>query len=277
VSIPPSRTSAVFPLVGRLHFQSSSRQEVEFIVREIFEQKTYERHGITLKPGDTVFDVGANVGIFSLYANAACAGRCAIFAFEPIPSTFRFLELNLAQHDLLARPGIHALNLGLTSVGGPKTATMTIYRGFPGNATLYPEDKETELRKLKESLLHRFAQSGGFEGKKISTHVDFMFEEEQVRCEFTTLSAVCRDAGVRCIDLLKNDTEGSELDVLESIDDAVWPRIRQIVTETATVERASIIKALLMSKGYTIVEEQEPVASAVGLDNRCLYARRESG
>ena len=45
-----------------------NKDEVAFLYKEIFEDKSYLQHGIDLKPGDTVLDVGANIGLFSLFA-----------------------------------------------------------------------------------------------------------------------------------------------------------------------------------------------------------------
>lgn len=47
----------------------------------------------TLKPGDVVADVGANIGGYSVF----CASYGAeVYAFEPVPSTFDLLERNIS-------------------------------------------------------------------------------------------------------------------------------------------------------------------------------------
>jgi FkbM family methyltransferase len=48
-----------------------------------------------LSPGDVVFDLGANVGLYTLLA-AKCVGpRGHVYAFEPLPHNVRFLERHL--------------------------------------------------------------------------------------------------------------------------------------------------------------------------------------
>jgi FkbM family methyltransferase len=47
-----------------------------------------------LKPGDTFIDVGANIGLFSIYISKNCPG-IEICAFEPLESTFAILEQNI--------------------------------------------------------------------------------------------------------------------------------------------------------------------------------------
>ena len=49
----------------------------------------------TLKPGDTFYDIGANVGFYSLLA-ARLVVNGAVFAFEPLPSNVDFIRQHLA-------------------------------------------------------------------------------------------------------------------------------------------------------------------------------------
>lgn len=45
-----------------------SKLDLEFLYREIFEQRLYLQHGIQLQSGDVVLDCGGNIGLFSLFA-----------------------------------------------------------------------------------------------------------------------------------------------------------------------------------------------------------------
>ena len=45
-----------------------STLDLDFLYREIFEQKLYLQHGIQLRSGDVVLDCGGNIGLFSLSA-----------------------------------------------------------------------------------------------------------------------------------------------------------------------------------------------------------------
>jgi len=51
----------------------------------------YELGGAFLQPGDTVFDLGANIGIFSC---VAAAKGCKVYAFEPTEEVCKRLEYN---------------------------------------------------------------------------------------------------------------------------------------------------------------------------------------
>jgi len=49
-----------------------------------------------LRPGDVVLDVGANVGLTTLVASRAVGDSGKVYAFEPHPAVFAYLEDNLA-------------------------------------------------------------------------------------------------------------------------------------------------------------------------------------
>ena len=50
----------------------------------------------SVRPGDVLFDIGANVGAYSLVADRATGGTCTVYAFEPSFSTFAQLSRNVA-------------------------------------------------------------------------------------------------------------------------------------------------------------------------------------
>jgi len=52
----------------------------------------YERYGCVINEGDTVVDIGANIGMFARWANSRGAGN--IIAFEPMSETFSCLVDN---------------------------------------------------------------------------------------------------------------------------------------------------------------------------------------
>ena len=49
-----------------------------------------------LRPGQIVYDVGANVGLYSLLASAAVGPDGRVFAFEPVTENVHYLERHLA-------------------------------------------------------------------------------------------------------------------------------------------------------------------------------------
>lgn len=50
-------------LPNGLSVKHVSTQDLRFLYDEVFVQKCYLQHGLQLRPGDTVLDIGAHVGI----------------------------------------------------------------------------------------------------------------------------------------------------------------------------------------------------------------------
>ena len=63
--------------------------------KKSFEANTLSLYYSLLKPGDTILDIGANVGLFSILASGKIGAEGKIFAFEPTKKTFNILEENL--------------------------------------------------------------------------------------------------------------------------------------------------------------------------------------
>jgi FkbM family methyltransferase len=70
----------------------------------------------SLTPGDVLWDVGANIGLFSLYA--AAERSCVVRAFEPSAANYAILARNVQINDLEHRITAYALALaGETCLG----------------------------------------------------------------------------------------------------------------------------------------------------------------
>lgn len=266
--------SAVLPGLGRIYFDARSRDEVEFLHREIFIDQEYLRHGISIRPGAMIVDAGANIGLFSIWAERVAGGQCSILALEPVPETFARLRLNWEEHGLWQRPGMSALPLGLGRIGGPTALPITVYPGLPGSSTVDPASKVVEHERLREL---RLAQVRGnkFLERTVRRELDDGLTPHVVDCAFAPLSEVLRTHAIGRIDLLKVDVEGAELDVLLGLDEETWPQVQQVVLETTGSERAASLEALLRSVGLGRVHVERPRwAEYLGLDNLNLYATR---
>lgn len=49
-----------------------------------------------LQPGDTVLDVGANIGVYTRFCSEFVGPAGAVHSFEPIPETYKYLSRNVA-------------------------------------------------------------------------------------------------------------------------------------------------------------------------------------
>lgn len=77
------------------------------------------REEYRVDPGcQTILDVGANIGAFTLFA-AQAAPAATIWAVEPFPATFQHLELTVARNAL--NPRVHCRELALAAESGQAT------------------------------------------------------------------------------------------------------------------------------------------------------------
>jgi len=93
ISKPKITPEPNYELPNGIPIWSLNDMETRVLYREMFEEKSYWKHGVELKDGQTVVDVGANIGMFSMYV-AHQFRNLKIFAFEPIPTLFALLQRN---------------------------------------------------------------------------------------------------------------------------------------------------------------------------------------
>lgn len=250
----------VFPN-GLQCYYNSSKEETEYIFAEIFSEGQYEGHGITIGESAVVFDVGANIGLFSIFVTQQ-QPSARVFAFEPITPTFEVLRDNIELHALT---GVTAFNCGLSSENNPRKV-FTFYPQMSANSTMRPDDTLAD----PDDIETRTA------GPVVENLFEHLFEEhEEVECEIKTLSAVIAELGVTSIDLLKVDVEGEEYEVLRGIDAEDWPRIRQIVAEVHDKKgRLQQVTRLLEDKGFTVGFEKRQQLPSTFVDIYHVYAAR---
>ncbi len=63
------------------------------VIREILIEKEYSQGNFKIKENDTVIDIGAHIGIFSIFA-AKAAKNGKVYAYEPFPENFKLLKEN---------------------------------------------------------------------------------------------------------------------------------------------------------------------------------------
>ncbi|HTA95158.1 MAG TPA: hypothetical protein VK769_03450, partial [Verrucomicrobiae bacterium] len=88
------RAAQIYQLPNGLPVYHVNKHETDFLYKEIFVERAYLKHGITLKANACVFDVGANIGMFTLFIKQECADA-TVYAFEPIPELNRVIKLNV--------------------------------------------------------------------------------------------------------------------------------------------------------------------------------------
>ena len=235
------------------------QSQLWFQLAEIVEDRTYLRHGITVEPGDVVIDAGANVGVAAAFFLAEC-GAGEVYSFEPVPEVHEMLVSNLAGF-----PGARTFAAGLSSRNGD--AEFTYYRGAAAMSSQYA-DSQRDHDMVKSVLIGM-----GVSEQEAEARIEGDFEPVSVTCRLATLSSVIEAESIDRIDLLKIDVERAELDVLEGIDVAHWPRIRQVVAEVHDDgDRLVQIRSLLARHGFETVTDQEDNMKSTGV--HVLYASR---
>ncbi|MDT5269206.1 MAG: hypothetical protein QOH49_1392 [Acidobacteriota bacterium] len=248
-----------YSLPDGLEIAHLNRNETDILYKEVFEDEFYLRNGVRLGDGACVFDVGANVGLFTLFVNDRCRDA-RVYAFEPIPVTHAALESNVRRY----APGSVAFNCGLSDRNG--SATFTFYPKVSASSGMYADAREDE------AVTRAFVTNQGEEMKAYADELmEGRFEGVQYECRLRTVSDVMREQGVERIDLLKVDVEKSEADVLRGIEEADWPKIKQVVLEVHDSHgRLEEITSLLKRHGFELVVEQYLDFENTGLYN--VYA-----
>ncbi|MEH1860990.1 MAG: amino acid adenylation domain-containing protein [Nostoc sp.] len=279
-----------FPILQLLRFQNKSlfnegllyklpnammvvhlnKNETEFVYKELWEEQTYLKHGITINEGDCIFDVGANIGLFTLFVGQICKD-VSIYAFEPIPPVFDLLRINTENYGL----NVKLFNLGLSSE--TKSDTFTYYPQISVISGRFADtDQEREV--IKSFLLKQqniVENETEISSQAIDELLAERLQSQQFTCQLRTISDVIGEYGVEKIDLLKIDVEKSEQDVLSGIQQEDWQKIKQIVVEVHNINgRLEEITALLKKHGYDLTIEQDALLEDTVLYN--IYARRPS-
>jgi FkbM family methyltransferase len=155
------------------------------VERSIYYTGTYEKGSLAimkqlLHKGDCFVDVGANIGLMSLYASKLVGAKGKVWAFEPNPDTALILEMNIRINN--------ATNIDLSRFAmGKNPGKALIYDRWDsnrGSASLIKPEGETGSHEIEVTTLSEFFKKEIKEGGPLPT-------------------------------LLKLDIEGFELEALE--------------------------------------------------------------
>lgn len=199
----------------------------------------YLRPGYEIAPTDTVIDIGGNIGAFAIYA-ARSAHRGRVLTFEPCRESYSLLLENLALNHI-------AHVCAAPAAVGAANANLTLYVDgtHTGRASLQVEHVKEVLRQEAVSVV--------------------------------SLQSVFDDHKIDTCDLLKLDCEGAEYDILYSLPEAYYSRIRRIVMEyhgefepTSRQAKARELVEFLISRQFQIDVFSDNIDSDCGW----IFARR---
>lgn len=161
--------------------------------------------------GDIVVDVGANLGYFSLLSALAIEAPAQVHAFEPAADNYALLEANIALNDC-----------------------ADLVRSY--RAALSNVNDTGRLRRSDTNLGDHQIYAG--DGERVEESISLL-------CGADALVEHCDH-----IDLLKIDTQGSELAVIEGL----WPLLIQSPKLSMLIELTPFSLALAGASGRQLVE-----------------------
>ncbi|MDP5138364.1 amino acid adenylation domain-containing protein, partial [Rheinheimera baltica] len=248
-----------------------NRSESEHLHDEIFMNHAYDKFNISINEGDCIFDVGANIGMFSIFIMTK-VNDVKIFAFEPIPKTCNVLKINM---DIFGQGRVIAKCLGLSD-----TEKQAEFNFYPEVSVIsgINKDRGDNIELVKNYIKNTNAE---IDNGTILTN-DILDEllksklvEEKVLVELSTVSAQIKANKIEKIDLLKIDVERSEIDVLSGIEPQDWGKIKQVVIEVHDVNNSlDIAIQILKKQGFIVDIDQEDALINTELYN--VYARRNT-
>jgi len=155
------------------------------VERSIYYTGTYEKGSLAimkqlLRKGDSFVDVGANIGLMSLYASKLVGTKGKVWAFEPNPDTALILEENIRMNKA---NNIQVSRYAVGKIPG-KAFIYDRWDSNRGSASLIKPEEETKSYEIEVTTLSDFFKKEIKKGEPLPT-------------------------------LLKLDIEGYELEALE--------------------------------------------------------------
>jgi FkbM family methyltransferase len=176
---------------------------------EIFIKRIYTPSFLQVKPSDVVLDIGANIGVFSLYA-AKC-GASLVYSLEPLYQNTALIsknfKINKLKEPIIIRKAVSDTN-----------GVSDFYLGdLDSHGRLLENDYKTEINNKK----------------KVKT---------------IKLTEIFARYDIKRIDFLKIDCEGGEGNIIQSLSGKDWSKISKISLEyhddVSTLSHQKIIELL---------------------------------
>jgi FkbM family methyltransferase len=191
-----------------------------------------------VRPGDVFYDIGANIGLYTLVAARRVGGEGVVYAFEPHGANVMNLLRNVAENGL--RDRVNVVSAALNDSSG---FFRFDYRSAePGSA----------LSRL---------ESKGAVGEEFAP----VFTELKYA---TSVDALVAEGVIRPADLVKLDVDGNEPLVLRGMQEQLSgnrrPRAVQVEIDPDTREQ---VHDLMQGYGYEAVERHDTMAGSGLIDS----------
>lgn len=144
-----------------------------------FEYNTLKKYESFINKGDVIFDIGANIGVFSLLGSKLVGEKGFIHAFEPSLNTYKALHKNVELNNI---SNIIPNRLALSNSVG----TISLVSGI----------SKTNTYEYKDAFNYIDLNSNNEDGEKV---------------KMTTLDNYIEENNIGRVGLIKIDIEGAEL------------------------------------------------------------------
>jgi FkbM family methyltransferase len=175
-----------------------------------------EKH---MRPGSVLYDIGANVGAYSLVACAHTRGRCCVYAFEPGFTTFATLGRNII------RNGYQDCIIPVQVALGERTSLAAL-----------------EFSQLASGAArHRFVEGQAASAEQSASVLCYSLDEMAAQFDFDMP------------DMIKLDVDGTEMNVLRGAEKILTNRrLRTILVEVDRDGNADEIESFLAERGFIV-------------------------
>jgi FkbM family methyltransferase len=223
-----------------------SPERAASMIKDIWEKKIYNKN-YSISDGDIVIDIGANIGIFSLFA---ASNGARVYAFEPNAEAFAILRKNVEENNL--GNIIKIFEYAISDHNG------FIDLHIPDSEAIYALGSATCSDSLKAEMIRKRGI--------VSTPV-------RVRTIMLKLlfEAFIDNNGI--VDFLKMDCEGAEYSILKAADVFTVGKIKNIAMETHEGYLEKALAELMNEQGFVI---DHYVKRSGHYKNGYCFARRGS-
>ena len=236
-----------------------------FIFNEIFLRGDYNKVLPKKKEKTRIFDIGGNIGLYTLYLNSNY-DNLEIHVFEPAPTIYSYLNHNVTSNKK------NSNDITLNCLGLSDTETEREINYFPKVSGLTTLDNDLKNR-INETieLKYRNAKCPWLFKQFLRLLAGYYYKSIKEPVKLIRLSDYINSHNIDCIDIVKIDVEGHELNVLKGIEDDHFAIINSFIIEIenfSTHSRNEIESILHKHTYHTSIErENQPCSIITAIKN----------
>lgn len=196
------------------------------------EPETIDWLNRTITPGSVLYDVGANIGLYSIYAAHLFPGSVQVYSFEPEPLNSARLNLNIASNNMSKRILAFPIGLGaINQFGVLRLSSLEAGKALHGERMVLPGEEAHQAGMITQTLDQLLTTTSVFQWP---TH-------------------------------LKIDVDGPELEVLSGASKTLEnPQLRHLLIEFEEKD-IGVAESQLSNKGFKLVRFGSSVCGVVNV------------